>query len=681
MAHSTTPNGFIRVDKTIVDYAGMRVKRNGQWHKVESKQLQLLQLLIANQGSAITRDELLDKIWPNVIVSDNSLSKLVTELRKTLGDSRSGQGIIRTVPRVGYQLISNVETVKNHSLPIDQKVLAIVSLCALVVGGLSTLMLLNLNQNEPLDKRYNVNYLTHQAGLERGASFSKNGQYLVYDLTAKGKNNADLVVVDWHKQTTHFIKTANYDEHSGVFSPNTQWLAYIRADAINCDIRVISTTNAVETWRLSIDSKLADCPNNVLQAKLFWPRDNFIYAQFDDQLIKHDITYEPFPRAHIDAQTLTSGIRKVAFSDSSMRTILNDGKTLVNYDLAGNELKRITLSSNHFSALAYDNDVMWLASERLEQYISGNPSGHLRFDKGLVTDISVKPETSSLVIAKTVQDIALYRFSELNDSLSLVSSLSTDSYLPTVSAQGDKYAYITRNYTANNFTIWQNVYGQSQKVIEFTSDKLPHMMRFSPNGNFLLVAQLDSDINIIDLATKNKLTIANGQLDSVRWHEKSEGVFYDLISQDGAEHWYYNLTDGKAELVSDPFPLEYLLASKEKRALLGTGHQELVTFVEQYLSQRIFDPLLLDNLSISLRLFTPSIYQNGILFVVKKGGQLNLFNFDFTTESYRKVASLNENGYSPNMRLTVSSDLMGKVIMLNQVANKESDLIFLTENQ
>ena len=343
MAHSTTPNGFIRVDKTIVDYAGMRVKRNGQWHKVESKQLQLLQLLIANQGSAITRDELLDKIWPNVIVSDNSLSKLVTELRKTLGDSRSGQGIIRTVPRVGYQLISNVETVKNHSLPIDQKVLAIVSLCALVVGGLSTFMLLNLNQNEPLDKRYNVNYLTHQAGLERGASFSKNGQYLVYDLTAKGKNNADLVVVDWHKQTTHFIKTANYDEHSGVFSPNTQWLAYIRADAINCDIRVISTTNAVETWRLSIDSKLADCPNNVLQAKLFWPRDNFIYAQFDDQLVKLDITYEPFPRAHIDAQILTSGIRKVAFSDSSMRTILNDGKTLVNYDLAGNELKRTTL--------------------------------------------------------------------------------------------------------------------------------------------------------------------------------------------------------------------------------------------------------------------------------------------------------------------------------------------------
>ena len=104
-------------------------------------------------------------------------------------------------------------------------------------------------------------------------------------------------------------------------------------------------------------------------------------------------------------------------------------------------------------------------------------------------------------------------------------------------------------------------------------------------------------------------------------------------------------------------------------------------FVEQYLSQRIFDPLLLDNLSISLRLFTPSIYQNGILFVVKKGGRLNLFNFDFTSESYRKVASLNENGYSPNMRLTVSSDSMGKVIMLNQVANKESDLIFLTENQ
>ena len=64
------------------------------------KSFALLQYLITHAGRLVTKDELLSKIWPNVIVTEDSLTRCISEVRAALGDSE--QTMIKTVSKRGY---------------------------------------------------------------------------------------------------------------------------------------------------------------------------------------------------------------------------------------------------------------------------------------------------------------------------------------------------------------------------------------------------------------------------------------------------------------------------------------------------------------------------------------------------------------------------------------------------
>jgi len=67
---------------------------------IEAKPLDLLHQLLLHAGEVVTKDELLDAVWPGLTVVDGSLATAVSKLRKALGDD----SIVLTLPRVGYRL-------------------------------------------------------------------------------------------------------------------------------------------------------------------------------------------------------------------------------------------------------------------------------------------------------------------------------------------------------------------------------------------------------------------------------------------------------------------------------------------------------------------------------------------------------------------------------------------------
>lgn len=56
----------------------------------------------------MSRQEILDALWPDVVVSDGSVAVLVNELRKALGDDARSPRWIRTLPAFGYALDGDV---------------------------------------------------------------------------------------------------------------------------------------------------------------------------------------------------------------------------------------------------------------------------------------------------------------------------------------------------------------------------------------------------------------------------------------------------------------------------------------------------------------------------------------------------------------------------------------------
>jgi adenylate cyclase len=68
--------------------------------ELRPKSFELLRYLIENAGRLISKDELVNAVWPKVIVGDDSLAQCVSDLRHALNDR--DRLIIKTIPRRGY---------------------------------------------------------------------------------------------------------------------------------------------------------------------------------------------------------------------------------------------------------------------------------------------------------------------------------------------------------------------------------------------------------------------------------------------------------------------------------------------------------------------------------------------------------------------------------------------------
>jgi len=85
--------------------------------ELRPKSFHVLQYLVENAGRLVAKEELIKAVWPNVVVTDEGVTRCVSEVRSALDDNQ--QQIIRTVPRRGYVLAVPVSA----SAP-DQKTLS-----------------------------------------------------------------------------------------------------------------------------------------------------------------------------------------------------------------------------------------------------------------------------------------------------------------------------------------------------------------------------------------------------------------------------------------------------------------------------------------------------------------------------------------------------------------------------
>ena len=92
----------------VLDPDAFAVEKSGQVLALEPKSIRLLLYLVQNRSRAVSKEELLRSVWEDVSVSDNSLARLVAQLRKALGDDAKIARYIETVPTIGYRFIAEV---------------------------------------------------------------------------------------------------------------------------------------------------------------------------------------------------------------------------------------------------------------------------------------------------------------------------------------------------------------------------------------------------------------------------------------------------------------------------------------------------------------------------------------------------------------------------------------------
>ena len=78
----------------------------GNVARLRPKSLQVFTLLLANAGTLVSKQQLLDTVWPDVAVSDDTLTQSIADIRRALGAGK--HGLIKTLPRRGYLLDATV---------------------------------------------------------------------------------------------------------------------------------------------------------------------------------------------------------------------------------------------------------------------------------------------------------------------------------------------------------------------------------------------------------------------------------------------------------------------------------------------------------------------------------------------------------------------------------------------
>ena len=95
-----------RFDQFTLDLQSACLRQDGAPVPLRPKSFDVLLYLLRNQGRLVSKNELIENVWSNVTVTDNSLVQCIKEVREALKDDQ--QTIVETIPKRGYVFASAV---------------------------------------------------------------------------------------------------------------------------------------------------------------------------------------------------------------------------------------------------------------------------------------------------------------------------------------------------------------------------------------------------------------------------------------------------------------------------------------------------------------------------------------------------------------------------------------------
>ncbi|HYL16534.1 MAG TPA: winged helix-turn-helix domain-containing protein [Terriglobales bacterium] len=96
-----------------LDTQGPLLFSAGERISLTPKAAEILVLLIEGYGRILSKEELLEKVWPDCTVEEGNLASNISLLRRTLGNSDTDVPYIETIPKRGYRFLAPVHVVED----------------------------------------------------------------------------------------------------------------------------------------------------------------------------------------------------------------------------------------------------------------------------------------------------------------------------------------------------------------------------------------------------------------------------------------------------------------------------------------------------------------------------------------------------------------------------------------
>lgn len=81
--------------------------------------MKVLTLLLRRPGQVVSRNEIFETVWPNQVISDDALTRCVSDIRAELGKLSDGDRHIETIPKRGYRWVAEVRETSAPAPPAE----------------------------------------------------------------------------------------------------------------------------------------------------------------------------------------------------------------------------------------------------------------------------------------------------------------------------------------------------------------------------------------------------------------------------------------------------------------------------------------------------------------------------------------------------------------------------------
>ncbi len=265
----------IQVGEWVFDLYKLTITRGDGELSLEPKSVDLLSYLIEHPNRVIGKQELMDNVW-RTIVSDNTISRSIVRLRRTLGDDSQNPVYIATIPRKGYRLIAPVQALnqlqERKTLPVWMATLGfIVLLVAIILGRIYW------PQSTGADRPsvpMRLTPVTTLVGDETDPALSADGRLLAFAHRKSEDNLWRVMVKNLDTNELYAITPPTKNAWLPAWSPDSTKLVYQNLSLDYCHISIADVSNLNAPV---INESVFDCNINVGSGNVIWGGTDVLY--------------------------------------------------------------------------------------------------------------------------------------------------------------------------------------------------------------------------------------------------------------------------------------------------------------------------------------------------------------------------------------------------------------------
>ena len=95
---------MIRFGSFQIDPRTWLLTRDSRAVDLSPRLVEILAFIVSRGGEIVTKEELLEKFWPDVNVTENTLTRAIADIRKAIGEDAASPRFLQTASRRGYRV-------------------------------------------------------------------------------------------------------------------------------------------------------------------------------------------------------------------------------------------------------------------------------------------------------------------------------------------------------------------------------------------------------------------------------------------------------------------------------------------------------------------------------------------------------------------------------------------------